>query len=345
MEGSLFFQKGRLFYLDQRLLPLREVYRECANLQQGYRAIKTLAVRGAPLIGVFAAYTAYIAAKNFKAKNEGQFLALFDKAVGYLKSSRPTAVNLFWALDRVTAAVCGERGKGIERLKTHILKTAKMIHQEDKLLCSRMAKAGVKLVKSGDTILTHCNAGALATAGEGTALAVIYEAHRRYRNIKVYADETRPLLQGGRLTAWELARRGVDVTVICDNMAAYLLRQKKIDKIFVGADRITKSGDTANKIGTYSLAVLAKYHKVPFYVVAPFSTFDLSIFSGKDIPIEERNPDEVRKVLNKVYIAPKKIKVYNPAFDVTPYRLISAIVTDRGIIYPPFRKNIEKMMR
>jgi len=225
-----------------------------------------------------------------------------------------------------------------------VTEEARTIHKEDIQLCKRMGEYGLKLVKKGDNILTHCNTGFLATSGEGTALSVVFSAHKKYKNIHVYADESRPLLQGARLTAWELMKKKVPYTVICDDMSAYLMQQGKIDVIFVGADRIAANGDTANKIGTYNLAVNAFYHKVPFYVVAPFSTFDLGISSGKDIPIEERNHDEVRIVFGKAQITPKNAHVYNPAFDVTPAKLITAIVTDRGIIRPPYRNNIRKVI-
>ena len=342
MRSSIIFKNKRLYYLDQTKLPAREVYRECKSLAEGYGAIKSLRVRGAPLIGVFAAYSVYISMRDFNAKDKKSFLKYFDRVVKHLKSSRPTAVNLFWALDRISKAVYFSKDKDVGKLKNIILKQAETIHFEDINLCLKMAKAGLKLIKSKDRILTHCNTGFLATSGQGTALAVIYEANRKYKNIRVYADETRPLLQGARLTAWELHKRGVDVTVVTDGMAAYLMQQKRIDKIFVGADRIAANGDTANKIGTYSIAVIAKYHKLPFYVVAPSTTFDLSAKAGCGILIEQRASDEVRTILGKVRIVPRKVKTYNPAFDITPHKLISAIVTDRGLIYPPFKKNIRK---
>ena len=237
-----------------------------------------------------------------------------------------------------------KREESVSAIKKALLCEAQKIHRQDVEFCSRMAAFGAKLVRSGDSILTHCNAGSLATSGEGTALSVIYKAHKLYGNIKVYADETRPLLQGARLTAWELSKRKIDCTLICDNMAAYLMQKGKIDKIFVGADRIAANGDTANKIGTYSVAVIAAYHKVPFYVVAPFSTFDLSLLTGSQIPIEERAGYEVKTVLGKINVAPKNVKVFNPAFDVTPSKLIAAIVSDKGIIYPPYAKNIKKIL-
>ena len=335
------FKNKQLFYIDQTKLPLKEVWKECKGLGSGYKAIKELQVRGAPLIGVFAAYCLYLHFKN-KSPTKKKFLSDFGKACKRLKSCRPTAVNLAWVLERLEEAVLENKNKSVSQIKEIILKEAQAINLEDILLCERMANHGVNLVKGGDRILTHCNAGFLATSGDGTALAVIYKAHELYKDIEVYADETRPLLQGSRLSAWELTKRGVPITVICDNMAAILMEQGKIDKIFVGADRIAANGDAANKIGTFGLAILAKYHKIPFYIVAPFSTFDLKLASGKSIPIEERNKDEIRKLVNKIEVAPRKVKVYNPAFDVTPNKLITAIVSDKGIIKPPFRENIKK---
>ena len=234
--------------------------------------------------------------------------------------------------------------KSIDQIKRSIKLQAGLIHDEDVQQCSRMANFGVKLIKKGDRILTHCNAGFLATSGEGTALALIYEAKKRYRDITVYADETRPLLQGARLTAWEMMKKKILTFVICDNTAAYLMQKKYIDKIIVGADRIASNGDVANKIGTYNLAVCAFYHKIPFYVVAPSTTFDLTLKEGGLIPIEQRHEDEVRKVCGKIFITPLKARAYNFAFDVTPAKLITAIVSDRGVIYPPFKKNISKVL-
>jgi len=337
------FKNKRLFYIDQTKLPLKELWKECKGLDSGYKAIGELQVRGAPLIGVFAAYCLYVHFRN-KSLTKKKFLSEFKKASKRLKSCRPTAVNLAWALKRLEKVVSKNENKSMACTKKMILKEAQAINLEDILLCERMANYGVKLIKKGDRILTHCNAGFLATSGEGTALAVIYKAHELYKDIGVYADETRPLLQGARLSAWELTKRGVPTTVICDNMAAILMSEGKIDKIFVGADRIAANGDAANKIGTYGLAILANYHKIPFYVVAPFSTFDLKLKSGKSIPIEERNKDEVRKLVNKIEVAPKRVKVYNPAFDVTPNKLITAIVSDKGVIRPDFKKNIKKVL-
>ncbi|MDP2923456.1 MAG: S-methyl-5-thioribose-1-phosphate isomerase [Candidatus Omnitrophota bacterium] len=337
------FTNNRLFYLDQTELPAKEVWRECKSLQDGYRAIKRLEVRGAPLIGVFAAYCIAVTSQKLSLRK-----AIFSKqlksAIAYLKTARPTAVNLFWALERLEKAVLEHKNNNPEQLKSIILNQARQIHMEDVSLCEQMARHGVRLVKNGDRILTHCNTGFLATSGEGTALAVICKAHKIYKNIKVYADETRPLLQGARLTIWELTKRKIPCTLICDNMAAYLMQKGQIDKVFVGADRIARNGDTANKIGTYNVAVIAYYHKIPFYVVAPFGTFDLKLKNGAMIPIEQRRKDEVRKVLGKVYISPKKVSVFNPAFDVTPHHLITAIISDKGIIYPPYKNNIKKVL-
>lgn len=337
------FKNKRLFYIDQTKLPLKELWRECKGVAQGYRAIKQLQVRGAPLIGVFAAYCVYIGVKGFGTNDCAYFIKQTKKIIHYLKSCRPTAINLAWALGRLESVLDKHKNTEVAKIKKIILDEANAIYRQDLQLCKRMAIFGCDFIKNGDTILTHCNAGFLATAGEGTALAVIYEAVKKFKNITVYADETRPLLQGSRLTAWELTKRGIDVTLICDNMAAYLMQQGKITKIFVGADRVTANGDIANKIGTYNVAVCAKYHNIPFYVVAPFSTFDLSLDCGAKIPIEERNHNEIKVILNKLKVAPKNVKAYNPAFDVTPNELISAIITDRGIVFPPYRASIKKL--
>jgi len=337
------FKNSKLFFLDQTKLPQREVWKECRNVYEGFLAIKELQVRGAPLIGVFAAYCIAVYAKNLNLEKD-KFIKKLGKSIEELKLSRPTAVNLAWALDELKGVLLENSNKSINEIRKALLDEAQRIYKQDIELCDKMADFGIKLIKSGDSILTHCNAGFLATAGEGTALSLIYKAQKIYKNIKVYADETRPLLQGARLTAWELSKRKINCTLICDNMAAYLMQKGKIDKIFVGADRIAANGDVANKIGTYSVAVAANYHKVPFYVVAPFSTFDLSLSNGGQIPIEERAAYEVRTILGKIEIAPKNIKVFNPAFDVTPSRLIAAIVSDRGIIYPPYGKNIKKLL-
>jgi len=341
--NSLRFADNQLWYLDQRQLPLREAWRECKSLSQGYRAIKQLQVRGAPLIGVFAAYCCALYAQRLP-NAKAPFLKRFNHSLQYLRGCRPTAVNLFWALQRLERAVAANKHKSVSQIKKILLLEADKIHKEDIILCRSMAAYGADLIQKGDRILTHCNTGFLATSGEGTAMAVIYEAKRRHGHITVYANETRPLLQGARLSAWELIKKKIDSYLICDNAAAYLMQKGMIDKVFVGADRIAANGDTANKIGTYSVAVCARYHNIPFYVVAPSTSFDLKLKTGRSLPIEERAADEIRTVTGKVYITPKNMKVYNFAFDLTPHRLITAIVSDRGLIYPPFTSNIKKLI-
>jgi len=328
---TIAWKNGSIRYIDQTLLPHRVKFVDCDDVRKLWRAIRRLEVRGAPAIGIAGALGVALCAMNSKAKTSGVLIKELKSVRKYLASSRPTAVNLFWALERMGRVAEKNSSLSVSDLKRVILNEALEIIKEDKASCRSMARHGAKLINSGDTILTHCNAGGLATADYGTALGVLFEAKKQGKRIKVYADETRPLLQGSRLTTWELMSEGIDTTLICDNMAASLMAKCKIDKIFVGADRIASNGDTANKIGTYSLAVLAAYHKVPFYVVAPISTFDLDIKSGRQIPIEERGADEVTSILGK-RIAPRGVKVYNPAFDVTPAKLITAIVTEKGVI-------------
>lgn len=320
--------------IDQTKLPHKFVYVEIKNVHSMWQAIKKLKVRGAPALGVAGAFGVLLGIGNIKPKNYKEFKKRLNAVIKYLASSRPTAVNLFWALERMKRCAGVNAKKPLREIKDILRKEAFKIMKEDKDVCRRMASFGAKLVKNGDRILTHCNAGGLATVDYGTALGVLFKAKRDGKKIKIFVDETRPLLQGARLTTWELLRAKIDVTLICDNMAASLMGKGKIDKIFVGADRIARNGDVANKIGTYNLAVLADFHKIPFYVVAPLSTFDFKLSSGKDIPIEERSGDEIREILGK-RIAPAKVKVYNPAFDVTPHRLVTAIVTEKGIFKPP----------
>lgn len=338
----VFFESGKLKIIDQRRLPARLVVLECKRLKQVYDYIKTLAVRGAPAIGVFAAYGFYISVRDIKDRDKQRFFRKLHEISNYIESSRPTAVNLSWALKQMLKSAEDNRDKDLEYIKSVLLKQAKQIHKEDELMCKNIGIYGQRLVSDGDTILTHCNAGSLATGGEGTALSIVYYAKKNGKKIKVFADETRPLLQGARLTVWELINNGIDTTLICDNMAAFLMQQGRIDKIIVGADRIAANGDTANKIGTYNLAVLAKAHMVPFYVAAPSSTFDFSILNGEAIPIEFRNEDEVRMFAGK-RTAPKNIKTYNPAFDVTPAHLINAIITEKGVFAKPYNKSLDKL--
>ncbi|MHC4622540.1 MAG: S-methyl-5-thioribose-1-phosphate isomerase [Planctomycetota bacterium] len=337
---------GFLELTDQRKLPGECALVQCRNVEQVWEAIKTLTVRGAPAIGVAAAYGLVLSLQKLNADDGLKAgLSALAESCKYLASSRPTAVNLFWAVDRVSrnakVHVAGRPDANLQTLKELVLAEANAIFQEDVDMCRRIGENGQKLIKEGSGILTHCNAGALATAGQGTALSVMFEAHKKARQFKVYVDETRPLLQGARLTAWELQQAGIDATVICDNMAGWLMKQGKINAVITGADRIAANGDTANKIGTYSLAALAQKHRIPFYIAAPSSTFDLSIKTADEILIEERAPEEVT-TFAKTQIAPEGIKVYNPAFDVTEASLITAIITEKGVIEKPNANNISE---
>jgi methylthioribose-1-phosphate isomerase len=316
--------------LDQRQLPLKMVYHDYDDYRDIIGSIKTLEIRGAPAIGIAGAFAVGVAAyAEVKADVESLKRILTDVA-SEIKAARPTAVNLAWAVDRTLNRAHQFDGDDVEEFRRFIWDEAVCIMKEDEKMCAAIGRHGAALLKDGDTVLTHCNAGALATGGIGTALAVIYTAHEQGKKIKVYADETRPLLQGARLTCWELMQEGIDVTLNCDNMAGFLMQQGKISCVILGADRIAHNGDFANKIGTYGAAVLAKHHNVPFYVAAPSSTFDHNISSGKEIPIEERSADEVVS-WGGVRTAPEGVKVYSPAFDITPVELVTAFITDKGI--------------
>lgn len=335
---------GYLQIIDQRKLPGELIMLDCRSIEVVYDAIKTLAVRGAPAIGVAAGYGAVIGIQKLDANASlDDCLNALNESCNYLAESRPTAVNLFYALDRVKQAakdfVTENKSASVEQLCKTVLQEAHDICNEDKQMCRKIGSNGEKFIKAGFGILTHCNAGALATAGQGTALSVMYEAHKNGKKFKVYCDETRPLLQGARLTSWELKRAGIDTTVICDNMAGWLMRQGKIDAVITGADRIAANGDSANKIGTYSLSILAKHHNIPFYIAAPSSTFDLTIDSGTQIPIEERSADEVTEFAG-VRTAAENVDVYNPAFDVVEADDIAAIITEKGVIERPDKKKI-----
>ena len=330
------WQEGWIRLIDQTQLPERLVYRDCHNVTQLWSAIRTLQVRGAPAIGIASALGVAMAAHQSKAHTSKEFEQELLQAIEYLRSARPTAVNLFWATQRMKKVLEDSRDVELEERKKVLLATALRILEEDKEICRRMADFGSTLIpREGARVLTHCNAGGLATADYGTALGVLFRAHEQGKEVEVYAGETRPLLQGARLTTWELKQAGIPVTLICDNMAASVMNQKRVDLILVGADRIAVNGDTANKIGTYSLAVLAQYHQIPFYVVAPWSTIDLNISDGTQIPIEVRDPKEITQWGDKRW-APEGIDVWNPAFDVTPAELIRAFVTEKGILKPPF---------
>src|SRR5262245_31840434 len=333
-------ERGHLRLIDQTQLPLTLTYRDCRAAGEVWEAIRSLRVRGAPAIGIAAAYGVILGVHGR--------LADFDRALeevtAYLASSRPTAVNLFWALDRM-------HRKGKELRATHtcaaalsgLLDEARAIEDEDRRMCRAIGQNGASLIADGSGVLTHCNAGGLATADYGTALAVLFAAHEQGKRFHVFADETRPLLQGARLTAWELMQHGVEVTLLCDSMAAQVMKEGRIQAVIVGADRIAANGDTANKIGTYGVAVLAKAHSIPFHVAAPSSTFDLSLPTGAGIPIEQRDPREVTHGLGR-QTAPEGVKVYNPAFDVTPAELIASIITEKGVIAPVTPANVRQVL-
>ncbi|MEA3490084.1 MAG: S-methyl-5-thioribose-1-phosphate isomerase [Candidatus Omnitrophota bacterium] len=326
------WKNNRVELLDQRLLPGKTKYTPCTTDRDIHCAIRTMKIRGAPAIGIAGAYGVYLGVRKSRAKSFEEFRKELKKTIDYLAGSRPTARNLFWALERMEGLINRNRKASVRKLKKILLDGANAILEEDRKICRLIGKNGRKLLSKGTTVLTHCNAGGLAAGEYGTALGVIFASANRIR--RVYVDETRPVLQGARLTVWELLKVGIPTTLICDNMAASLMAKKEIDAVVVGADRIAANGDTANKIGTYNLAVLAGYHGVPFYVAAPVSTFDLSLSTGKNIPIEERSPLEVKKI-NGRYITMKKVAVRNPAFDVTPAKLITAIITERGVIRRP----------
>ena len=323
--------------IDQRKLPAAEVYVTCRTAQEVARAIKTMVIRGAPAIGVAAAMGLALGMTRSKASGTKQFATEFQRLCDLMAATRPTAVNLFWAIDRMKAAFADEaqRGASVSEIADRLVREARAIHDEDVQSCRAMGAHGATLVPETARILTHCNAGALATAGYGTALGVIRAAAEAGKRVAVLADETRPFLQGARLTAWELVRDGIDTTVITDNMAGSLMRLGNVDLIVVGADRIAANGDVANKVGTYSVAVLAREHGIPFYVAAPISTIDLQTPDGSRIPIEERPDREVTHV-GAARLTPPGARVRNPAFDVTPARFVTAIITERGIARPPY---------
>jgi methylthioribose-1-phosphate isomerase len=329
--------------IDQNKLPLKLEYVYLRTPRALWQAIKTMRVRGAPALAAVAGLGVYLGIKDSRAKNFSELIKEMDTSVRYLASARPTARNLFWALERMCSVAVRNRTGTVSGIKRLLFKEAQKIIEEDRRACRQIGRYGAKLIKKNDRILTICNAGILATIDYGTALGVIYRAREEGKKIKVYACETRPMLQGARLTMRELKQKGVDATLLCDSMAATLMRQGKVDKVIAGADRIAVNGDTANKIGTYSLAVLARHHKIPFYIAAPCSTFDWSIKTGKAIPIEEREPREVTELFFRQPIAPRGVKVFNPAFDVTPNNLITAIITDAGIIRPPYSKSIRRL--
>ncbi len=331
---------GVLRLLDQTLLPNETTFLDCRTRENVFDAILRLVVRGAPAIGVAAGYGMVVGSQAIQ--DNSNFVAALETLAGYLESSRPTAVNLSWAIRRVLARAQATAGKAAETRKA-MLAEARAIHAEDEQMCLAIGRHAEKLIAPGMGVLTHCNDGALATAGIGTATAGMYVAHAMGRAFRVYCDETRPLLQGSRLTAWELQKAGIDATVITDNMAGQVMKEGRVQLVIVGADRIAANGDAANKIGTYGVAVLAARHNIPFYVAAPYSTFDLSLPSGEGIPIEQRGAEEITQGFGR-RTAPEGIKTYSPAFDVTPAELIAGIITDRGIVQPVTKDAIRKIM-
>jgi methylthioribose-1-phosphate isomerase len=337
MLPTIEWRGDRVVMIDQRRLPGEEIYVECRDVESVARAIETMIIRGAPAIGVAAAYGVALGA--LAVKDAGGAEAEIGATIERLRRTRPTAHNLFWALERMKAVFEAHRDLSLPALKDRLVREAQEIEREDAVICESIGRHGAALIKDGDSILTHCNAGGLATAAYGTAVGVIRAAFEQGKRFRVFADETRPFLQGARLTAWELEKLGVPYAVITDNMAGWLMHKGEISLAVVGADRIARNGDTANKIGTYSVAVLAKENGLPFYVAAPLSTFDFSLADGDGIPIEERPAEEVREIAGRL-ITPAGAKVRNPAFDVTPARYITAIITEKGIARPPYERSL-----
>ena len=343
MLPTIDLQDVAIIMVDQRKLPAQEIYVRCRTAPEVAKAIRTMVIRGAPAIGVAAAYGIALGMKRSTAKGTRQFAVDFQKTCDLMAGTRPTAVNLFWAIDRMkrTFAEGAQAGESTEELVLRLEREAKAIHDEDVANCRAMGGHGAQVVPDGARVLTHCNAGALATAGYGSALGVIRAAVEQGKKIAVIADETRPFLQGARLTAWELVRDGIHTTVITESMAGPLMRSGEIDLVVVGADRIAANGDTANKIGTYTVAVMAKEHAIPFYVAAPLSTIDLSTPDGDHIPIEERDQREVSH-LGASQLTPAGANIRNPAFDITPHRYITGIITERGILHPPYSESLKQ---
>ena len=342
MLPTIEWRDDRVIMIDQRKLPGEEVYVECRDFEDVAAAIEKMVIRGAPAIGVAAAFGVALGFSRVERSKDSR--AEFSRISARLRRTRPTAWNLFWALERMKAAHQENQGLPLDELKKRLIAEALDIEREDVEINRQIGQFGAELIKDGDSILTHCNAGGLATAAYGTALGVIRAAFEQGKKVRVFADETRPFLQGARLTAWELEKLGIPYFVISDSMAGWLMRKGEIGLAVVGADRITPNGDTANKIGTYSVAVLAKENHIPFYVAAPLSTFDFSLETGDQIPIEERPPEEVKEINGKL-ITPAGARVRNPAFDVTPAGYITAIITEKGVIRPPYEKNLADLRK
>jgi len=338
------WKNNQIRIIDQTQLPQKLIYVNIYRLKDLWQAIKIMQVRGAPALGAAAGLGMYLGIRDYVCSDWSKFSRKLNSVAKYIASSRPTAHNLFWGIRRIQAAALANKKQSIVKIKQIILAEAKLIMRQDMAACRKIGAYGAGLLKNKARVLTICNAGILATIDYGTALGVIYSACAQGKKIKVFSCETRPLLQGARLSTWELHKQGVDVTMIADNTAASLMRDGQIDLLITGADRIAANGDTANKVGTFNLAVLAKYHGIPFYVAAPKSTFDLTIKNKTGIKIEMRKPEEVTSILFKRIIAPKKAKTLNPAFDLTPHQLISGIITDKGIIRRPYLQNIRKIL-
>jgi methylthioribose-1-phosphate isomerase len=338
---TIVWKNDRVIMLDQRLLPHKEVYRVCRDYKEVAEAIRGMVIRGAPAIGVAAAMGVALGALKAPERNFDRHM---ERVFETLSKTRPTAVNLFWALERMRGVYAANRGRGTENVKQLLKAEAQKIYREDIAANKQLGKFGAELLRNAQHVMTHCNAGALATAGYGTALGVIRALKESGREFDVWVNETRPFLQGARLTAWELRKEKITATLVTDNMAGYLMQKGKVDAVVVGCDRVAANGDVANKIGTYGIAVLAKRHGIPFYVAGPTSSIDLNCPSGEEIPIEQRDPREVSHVFGRA-LAPKGMKIFNPAFDVTSQDLISAIITEKGIITPPFDRNIKTHVR
>ena len=344
MIKTIEWTESGVVMLDQRLLPAEEIYHTYVDHLEVAEAIRTMVIRGAPAIGIAAAMGVALGVKKCPAEILSELDAAFERICSDIRATRPTAVNLFWAVERMKSVYGQARAQGIPAVRSALIRESIAMHAEDVAANRMIGRWGQDLVPGKAQILTHCNAGALATAGYGTALGVVRAAVEAGKEIHVFADETRPFLQGARLTAWELQKDGIPVTVITDNMAGHFLHKGKIDCVIVGADRIAANGDVANKIGTYSVAVLAKENGIPFYVAAPISTLDLSLPDGSHIPIEERDPEEVRS-MKGITLTPVDTQVANPAFDVTPSRYVSAIITERGIARAPFDVSLKEMAK
>lgn len=342
LPETLWWDRGELYLLDQTRLPLEVIGEHQETIEQVHASIRALKVRGAPAIGVAAAYGLLVGLESELDRSPADFIELLTSRAEYLNGSRPTAVNLRWGLDRMLGVARENSSLSTRELHDRLVEEAIRIHDEDRELCRSIGEHGAPLIRSGQGVLTHCNAGSLATSEFGTATSPMYVAHREGVDFRVYADETRPLLQGARLTAWELQRSGIDVTLITDNTAAHLMSKGLIDLVITGADRVAANGDVANKIGTLGVAILARHFELPLYVAIPYSTIDFDMPTGEGIPIEERDPAEVTS-FGERRTAPPEVQVRSPAFDVTPHELVAGLITERGLVFPPFEENLRRL--